>query len=99
MTKKTNKSGRPKAATPKGFRDYSNFEVIKRAELLETISEIYFSYGFDNQDLLELYPDELINTEIIPVGSYKEYKKKITEYYYVEQTKVREVSTNNFSLH
>ena len=36
----------------------------------------YFSYGFDNQDLLELYPDELINTKIIPVGSYKEYEKK-----------------------
>ena len=49
MTKKnrTSKLVRPKALTPKGFRDYEGLDVIKRDKMLKSVSEIYYQYGFD----------------------------------------------------
>ena len=44
---KQKKSPRPKAATPKGFRDYFGAEVTERAEMLQTIAGVYHQYGFD----------------------------------------------------
>ncbi len=44
---KQKKSPRPKAETPKGFRDYFGPEVTERAEMLQTIAEVYHLYGFD----------------------------------------------------
>lgn len=38
---------RPKAETPKGFRDYFGAEVSERKAMLDTIAEVYHRYGFD----------------------------------------------------
>ena len=38
---------RPKAITPKGFRDYFDEDVVKRQALIESICEIYKLYGFE----------------------------------------------------
>lgn len=46
MAKQT-KTPRPKAATPKGFRDYFGTDVTERAEMLSRIAEVYDRYGFD----------------------------------------------------
>ncbi|MDA7425201.1 histidine--tRNA ligase [Thalassococcus lentus] len=44
---KQKKAPRPKAVTPKGFRDYFGVEVTQRTEMLRTIAEVYHQYGFD----------------------------------------------------
>ncbi|MGD9294094.1 MAG: ATP phosphoribosyltransferase regulatory subunit, partial [Roseobacter sp.] len=44
---KPKKTPRPKAQTPKGFRDYFGAEVTQRAEMLRTIAGVYHRYGFD----------------------------------------------------
>ncbi len=44
---KTRKQPRPKAETPKGFRDYFGAEVTQRAEMLNVIAAVYHRYGFD----------------------------------------------------
>ncbi len=41
------KSARPRAETPKGFRDYFGAEVTDRAAMLGKIAEVYHRYGFD----------------------------------------------------
>lgn len=38
---------RPRAETPKGFRDYFGAEVLERQEMLAKIAAIYRRYGFD----------------------------------------------------
>jgi len=42
-----NKIRRPRAETPKGFRDYFGPDVTERAEMLGRIAEVYHRYGFD----------------------------------------------------
>jgi histidyl-tRNA synthetase len=44
---KPKKTPRPKAETPKGFRDYFGAEVTHRAAMLAKIAEVYSLYGFD----------------------------------------------------
>ena len=44
---KQKKQPRPKAETPKGFRDYFGAEVTERAEMLQKIAEVYHLYGFE----------------------------------------------------
>jgi histidyl-tRNA synthetase len=44
---KQKKQPRPKAATPKGFRDYFAHEVTERSEMLGKIAGVYHRYGFD----------------------------------------------------
>jgi len=44
---KQKKQPRPKAETPKGFRDYFGAEVTERQEMLRQIGEVYDRYGFD----------------------------------------------------
>jgi histidyl-tRNA synthetase len=44
---KIKKQPRPKAQTPKGFRDYFGAEVTKRSAMLKTIADVYHHYGFD----------------------------------------------------
>ncbi len=44
---KQKKQPRPKAAAPRGFRDYFGPEVTRRRSMLETIAKIYHLYGFD----------------------------------------------------
>ena len=44
---KDKKQPRPKAQTPKGFRDYFGPEVTERTEMLRQIAEVYHRYGFD----------------------------------------------------
>ncbi|RKF13787.1 histidine--tRNA ligase [Roseovarius spongiae] len=44
---KPRKTPRPKAVTPKGFRDYFGADVSGRAAMLETIRAVYHRYGFD----------------------------------------------------
>ncbi len=41
------KTPRPKAQTPKGFRDYFGAEVAQRSEMLRTIAGVYHRYGFE----------------------------------------------------
>ena len=43
---KPEKKNRPKAATPKGFRDYFGNQVIERREMLNAIANVYDRYGF-----------------------------------------------------
>ena len=38
---------RPKAETPKGFRDYFGAEVTERKAMLDAIAAVYHRYGFD----------------------------------------------------
>jgi histidyl-tRNA synthetase len=47
MMSKDKKQPRPKAETPKGFRDYFGTEVTERAEMLQKIAGVYHHYGFD----------------------------------------------------
>lgn len=44
---KPKKTPRPKAETPKGFRDYFGTEVTERAEMLGKIAQVYHRYGFE----------------------------------------------------
>ena len=44
---KPKKTPRPKAETPKGFRDYFGAEVTQRTEMLRKIAGVYHRYGFD----------------------------------------------------
>lgn len=44
---KQKKQPRPKAETPKGFRDYFGAEVVERQAMLRKIAEVYHRYGFD----------------------------------------------------
>ncbi|MDA7963920.1 histidine--tRNA ligase [Ruegeria sp.] len=44
---KPKKQPRPKAVTPKGFRDYFGQEVTQRTEMLRTIAGVYHRYGFE----------------------------------------------------
>ncbi|MEX0279638.1 MAG: histidine--tRNA ligase [Arenibacterium sp.] len=44
---KGKKQPRPKAETPKGFRDYFGAEVTQRTAMLAAIAEVYHRYGFD----------------------------------------------------
>ena len=44
---KEKKQPRPKAQTPKGFRDYFGTEVTERSEMLRKIAGVYHHYGFD----------------------------------------------------
>ncbi|MEM1373873.1 MAG: histidine--tRNA ligase [Pseudomonadota bacterium] len=44
---KQKKTPRPKAVTPKGFRDYFGAEVTTRTDMLRRIAEVYHRYGFD----------------------------------------------------
>ena len=41
------KPRRPRAETPKGFRDYFGAEVRARAAMLERITEVYHAWGFE----------------------------------------------------
>ncbi|WP_413874332.1 histidine--tRNA ligase [Albidovulum sp.] len=38
---------RPRAETPKGFRDYFGAEVSERKAMLDTIAQVYHRHGFD----------------------------------------------------
>jgi histidyl-tRNA synthetase len=44
---KDKKQPRPKAETPKGFRDYFGTDVTERNQMLQKIAEVYYRYGFD----------------------------------------------------
>ena len=44
---KPKKTPRPKAETPKGFRDYFGAEVTQRTEMLRAIAGVYHHYGFE----------------------------------------------------
>ena len=44
---KVKKQPRPKAATPKGFRDYFGAEVTMRKAMLDKIAEVYHRHGFE----------------------------------------------------
>ena len=44
---KDKKTPRPKAQTPKGFRDYFGAEVSQRTKMLEDIAGVYHHYGFE----------------------------------------------------
>ena len=47
MAKDQKKQPRPKAETPKGFRDYFGAEVTERKRMLDRIAEVYHRHGFD----------------------------------------------------
>ena len=44
---KTRKTPRPKAETPRGFRDYLGEAVTRRKAMLDAIAAVYHRYGFD----------------------------------------------------
>jgi len=44
---KDKKPRRPRAETPKGFRDYFGADVTERKAMLDTIAGVYHRYGFD----------------------------------------------------
>lgn len=44
---KKQKVQRPKAQTPKGFRDYFGAQVAQRTDMLRTIAGVYHRYGFE----------------------------------------------------
>ncbi|MDH5797602.1 MAG: histidine--tRNA ligase, partial [Paracoccaceae bacterium] len=44
---KQKKTPRPKAETPKGFRDYFGAQVTERKEMLDRIAAVYHRYGFE----------------------------------------------------
>jgi len=44
---KKKKTPRPRAETPRGFRDYFGADVFERREMLDRICEVYHHYGFD----------------------------------------------------
>jgi histidyl-tRNA synthetase len=41
------KTRRPRAETPKGFRDYFGADVVERKAMLDAIGAVYARYGFD----------------------------------------------------
>ena len=43
----TTKTRRPRAETPKGFRDYFGVEVTERKAMLDKVAEVYHRHGFD----------------------------------------------------
>ncbi|MTH36243.1 histidine--tRNA ligase [Paracoccus limosus] len=47
MAKDLKKQPRPKAETPKGFRDYFGADVTERKQMLDRITEIYHRHGFE----------------------------------------------------
>ncbi|MDO5631532.1 MAG: histidine--tRNA ligase [Paracoccus sp. (in: a-proteobacteria)] len=47
MAKDQKKQPRPKADTPKGFRDYFGADVTERKAMLDRIAEVYHRHGFD----------------------------------------------------
>lgn len=47
MAKDQKKQPRPKAETPKGFRDYFGADVTERKEMLDRIAAVYHRHGFD----------------------------------------------------
>ena len=47
---KDGKPRRPRAETPKGFRDLFGAEVTERAAMLDRITEVYRAWGFDPLD-------------------------------------------------
>ncbi|MBU3029865.1 histidine--tRNA ligase [Paracoccus marinaquae] len=47
MAKDQKKQPRPRAETPKGFRDYFGADVTERKTMLDRIAEIYHRHGFD----------------------------------------------------
>jgi histidyl-tRNA synthetase len=47
VPKDTKTPRRPKAETPKGFRDYFSAEVTERIAMLSRIAEVYRHYGFE----------------------------------------------------
>jgi histidyl-tRNA synthetase len=47
MAKDQKKQPRPKAETPKGFRDYFGADVTERKAMLDAIGEVYELHGFD----------------------------------------------------
>ena len=47
MKNKIKKTIRPKASTPKGFRDYEGYDIIERDAMLRSVSDVYHHYGFD----------------------------------------------------
>ncbi|TDX27070.1 histidine--tRNA ligase [Rhodovulum visakhapatnamense] len=44
---KDKKPRRPRAETPKGFRDYFGIDVTERKAMLDRIAEVYHRYGYD----------------------------------------------------
>ena len=44
---KKDKVRRPRAETPKGFRDYFGAEVTQRKAMLDAIAGVYHLYGFE----------------------------------------------------
>ena len=44
---KVKKTPRPKAETPKGFRDYFGADVTERKQMLDAIAKVYHAHGFD----------------------------------------------------
>ncbi|NBC95408.1 MAG: histidine--tRNA ligase, partial [Deinococcus-Thermus bacterium] len=44
---KDRKQRRPRAETPKGFRDYFGADLAERNAMLGRIAEVYHLYGFD----------------------------------------------------
>lgn len=44
---KIKKAPRPRAQTPKGFRDYFGAEVSERSDMLRAIAGVYHRYGFE----------------------------------------------------
>ncbi|RAP40126.1 histidine--tRNA ligase [Rhodovulum viride] len=44
---KDKKPRRPRAETPKGFRDYFGADVTERKAMLDRIAEVYHRYGYD----------------------------------------------------
>jgi histidyl-tRNA synthetase len=47
MAESSGKTRRPRAETPRGFRDWVGAEVLARNAMLATITEVYRRYGFD----------------------------------------------------
>lgn len=47
MSKDKTKTRRPKAETPKGFRDYFGADVTERKAMLDRIAAVYHRHGFD----------------------------------------------------
>jgi histidyl-tRNA synthetase len=45
--KRAKKAPRPRAAAPRGFRDYFGAEVVARQRMLDAICGVYRAYGFD----------------------------------------------------
>ncbi|MDO5530233.1 MAG: HisS family protein, partial [Paracoccus sp. (in: a-proteobacteria)] len=47
MSKDKKKTPRPRAETPKGFRDYFGADVTERKEMLDRIASVYHLHGFE----------------------------------------------------